>query len=238
MLGIIGGSGFYTLEGRIEDFIVKTPYGSVSAQKAHILGNESVFIPRHGKEHNLPPHKVNYKANIYALKELGVSAVMATYATGIISKYGPGELILVDDFIGLYTPITFFDDFTGGMKHTDVSHPYSNELQKILLGVAKTEKIDIKKGGIVATTTGPRFETKTEIKALKAMGANLVSMTNAYEATLLNELELPSVAVAVGTNYACGISKKSLDVEEVMGYMKQAEGKLARLVNGMIKEIY
>jgi len=238
MLGIIGGSGFYTLEGKIRNCKVKTPYGGVAAQKAEVDGNESVFIPRHGKEHSVPPHRINYRANIYALKELGVSAVMATYATGIISKYKPGDLILLDDFIGFFTPITFFDDFRMGIKHTDVSRPYDKELQDLLLGVAKTQKIKISKGGIAATTPGPRFETKAEVKALKGMGANLVSMTNAYEASLLNELGIPSAAVAVGTNYACGISKKPLSAEEVMVCMKKAEGSLAGLASGMIREVY
>lgn len=237
MLGIIGGSGFYTIEGRIRNVSVKTPYGKVLVHKTKVLGNESVFIPRHGKEHSIPPHRINYRANIYAFKKLGVSAVMCTYATGIISKYKPGDLVLIDDFIGFYTPATFFDDFRVGIKHTDVSQPYDKKLQNLLMGIAKTQKIKISKGGIAATTAGPRFETKAEIKALKGMGANLVSMTNAYEASLLNELEIPSVAVAVGTNYACGISKNPLNSEEVMDCMEKAEGKLAGLVNGMIKEI-
>lgn len=238
MLGIIGGSGFYTLEGRINNAKVKTPYGTVGIQKTKIMGKESVFIPRHGKNHSLPPHKVNYRANIYAFKKLGVSAVMATYATGIISRYKPGDIALIDDFIGFYTPSTFFDDFKGGIKHADVSQPYDRKLRDLLLAVAKTEKIKIKKGGIVATTTGPRFETRAEVKALKKMGANMVSMTNAYEASLLNEIGMPSVAIAVGTNYACGISKKPISQEEVMKCMKKAEGRLARLANGMIKEVY
>ena len=238
MLGIIGGSGFYFIRGESKSVSVKTPYGSVNVQKARIAGKDVVFIPRHGKGHNLPPHKVNYRANVYAMKKLGVSAVLGIYASGIISKFKPGDLILLDDFIGLWTPATFFDDFSGGIKHTDFSQPYDRELQNLLLAIAKANRIGLRKGGIIATAVGPRFETKTEITALKGMGANLVSMTHAYEATLIGELEMPYVALAVGTNYACGISRKRLSTEEVLEHMEKAKGRIIALINGMLKEVY
>jgi 5'-methylthioadenosine phosphorylase len=238
MIGIIGGSGFYFLTGKNSSINVKTPYGTVTAQKAKIHGKNVVFIPRHGKEHDIPPHRVNYRANMYAFKKLGVNAVFGIYASGIISKYKPGDLVLVGDFLGMFTPVTFFDDFKGGMKHVDVSRPYDKELQNLLLAIAKTNKIPMKKNGIIVTMAGPRFETKAEIRALKDMGANLVSMTHAYEATLLNELGMPYVAVAVGTNYACGVSKKKPSAEEVIGHMEKAKKKLIPLINNLIKEVY
>ncbi|NYZ77186.1 MTAP family purine nucleoside phosphorylase [Candidatus Micrarchaeota archaeon] len=238
MLGVIGGSGFYTLKGRIRESAVSTPYGNVIVEKAGIDGKEAVFIARHGKDHGLPPHKVNYRANVHAFKALGVDAVLGIYATGVISAYKPGDLILVDDFIGLWTPATFFDDFKGGIKHVDFSQPYEKELQDTLTVIAKEKGITLKEGGIIATTIGPRFESKAEIRALKMMGANLVSMTHAYEATLIGELEVPYVAVAVGTNYACGITKKKLSTEEVIGHMAKATGKLQILVDGLVEELY
>ncbi len=237
MIGIIGGSGFYFLKGKNDRINVKTPYGTVAVQKAKIHGKDVVFIPRHGREHDLPPHKVNYRANIYAFKKLGVDAVLGIYASGIISKYKPGDLVLVDDFLGMFTPITFFDDFKGGIKHVDFSQPYDRELQTLVLGIAKANRIQMKKDGVIVTMVGPRFETRAEIKALKSMGANLVSMTHAYEATLLNELEIPYVAVAVGTNYACGISKEKLSSEEVLEHMEVAKKRLIPIIDNLIKEV-
>lgn len=238
MIGIIGGSGFYFLRGKTRRITVKTPYGNVTAQKTVISGKDVVFIPRHGRGHSIPPHRVNYRANMYAFKKLGVNSVLGIYATGIISKYKPGDLILAEDFIGMFTPITFFDDFKGGLKHMDVSQPHDKKLQNLVLAIAKANRIPMKKDGIIVTTVGPRFETKAEVKALKNMGANLLSMTHAYEATLMNELELPYVAIAVGTNYACGISKERLSAEEVIGHMEKAKKKIIPLINGLIKEVY
>jgi len=236
MIGIIGGSGFYFLRGTEKGSIVKTPYGDAMVQKTKIAGKDVVFIPRHGPGHSLPPHKVNYRANIHALNELGVGAVLGIYASGIISGYKPGDIVLVEDFLGFWNPMTFFDDFSGGIKHTDVSQPYNKELQDLVLAVAKANKVAVKKKGVIATMPGPRFETKAEIKALKAMGANLVSMTHAYEATLLNELEIPFVAIAVGTNYACGISRAKLSGEEVLGHMEKAKSMIIPLIDGFVKE--
>ncbi len=236
MLGIIGGSGLYSI-GNAKTFNVKTPYGIVAVRKARMFDKDIVFIQRHGEGHTIPPHKVNYRANVYVLKKLGVTAVLGIYASGIISKYKPGDLIVVDDFLGFWTPSTFFDDFKEGIKHVDFSQPYDRELKKLLLGVAKANKIKLRKGGIIATTRGPRFETKAEIKALRGMGANLVNMTHAYEAALLGELEIPYVAVAAGTNYACGISNKKLSAEEVIKNMQEMKGRIVLLINGLIKEV-
>ncbi len=238
MLGIIGGSGFYTLKGKSKMVTVKTPYGNAEVRKTKIFDKEAVFVPRHGKGHAIPPHKVNYKANIYALKKLGVTGIIGIYATGIISKYKPGELILAEDFLGFWTPVTFFDDFSDGIKHVDFSQPYDKELNNLVLGIARAKRIKIKTGGIIATMVGPRFETKAEIKALRSMGANLVSMTHSYEAALIGELEIPYVGLAIGTNYACGITKKKLNPEEVIGHMSRAEGRINDIIEKLIKESY
>lgn len=239
MLGIIGGSGFYFLKkNKGKPRNVKTPYGDVEVQIVNIGKKEIVFIPRHGKGHDLPPHKVNYRANIYALKELGVTAVLGTYAAGLISRaYRPGDLILIEDFIGLFTPITFYDDFSEGMRHIDFTYPYNKELQMVIEARAKANKIRLKRRGIIATTHGPRYETKAEIKALKKAGANLVSMTHAYEATLIGELEIPFVAVAIGTNYACGVSRDRLDQEDVLEVFEKSKGQVVTLIDELIKTV-
>lgn len=235
MLGVIGGSGFYTLEGKTKKSVVKTPYGEVDSEISEISGKKVVFISRHKKDHSVPPHKVNYRANVYALKMLGVTNIIGIYATGIISSYKPGDVILVKDFIGLWTPATFFDDFSDGMRHTDFSEPYHKGLQNLADVIAKKKGITLRKGGIIATTHGPRFETRAEIMAIKRLGANLVSMTHSYEAALIGELGIPYVAFAVGTNYACGIKKGKLTSEEVIEHMKKAKKKLRTLIDGFIE---
>lgn len=230
MLAIIGGSGFYNLGREMQEENVITPFGIVAVYRTTIGGSEVFFIPRHGKNHELPPHKINYRANIYALKKLGTTAAFATYAAGIISRYKPGDLILIDDFIGFNSPITLFDSFAGGMKHVDFSQPFEKEFVNAVLEAAVAAKVKLKKGGIIAATHGPRFETRAEIKALKRMGANLVSMTAGYEITLMREAEIDFAAVAVGANYATGISKKQLTVSEIMNRMTAAKADVNALV--------
>ncbi len=231
MLGIIGGTGIYSV-GKFKEkpVEVSTPYGFAQLYMGEISGTKCAFVPRHGKDHRHPPHKVNYKANVWALEKVGVEGVIATYAVGIISKYRPGDLVVADDFMGLNILATFYDDFAGGMKHLDFSEPYSKRMQQKLFSAAKNAGAEVKKGGIVATTFGPRFETRAEVNALKKMGANLVSMTNAYEATLLHELEIPMVGLCIGTNYACGISKKPLSHSEVISMVAKKEREVNMIV--------
>ncbi|MCP4647484.1 MAG: MTAP family purine nucleoside phosphorylase [bacterium] len=235
MIGIIGGTGIYSL-GQMEMGRKKTPYGTISVYRGKIGKENIVFIPRHGEEHGTPPHKVEYKANIWAMKEAGVDEIIVFYATGIIGKYAPGDLILLEDFIGFNSPITYYDAFKGEMRHADMSEPYGKEISKKVAAAAKGAEIKLKKGGIVATTHGPRFETRAEVKALKGMGANLVNMTSAYEATLAGELGIPLCGIAVGTNYAAGIrGKKKLTHTEVLEHMGKANKKIKKIVEAFAR---
>jgi 5'-methylthioadenosine phosphorylase len=237
MLGVIGGSGFYSLGKKLAETDVLTPYGTAKLQMVSLLGEKMVFIPRHGVKHTLPPHKINYRANIAALKKANVTGVISIYASGVIAKYKPGDLILVDDFIGLWSPATFYDDFNAGIKHTDFTIPCSAEMRKDLQEVAGVSKIALKTGGIIACTHGPRFETRAEVKLLKKVGANLVNMTAGYELALLGEAEIDCAAIAVGTNYAAGISKKPLSAEETLDVMDKAHSKLVSLIGNFAQEI-
>jgi 5'-methylthioadenosine phosphorylase len=233
MLGIIGGSGLYSL-GEAELEKVGTPYGEVEAHIAELpgAGGRMLFVPRHGKGHEAPPHKVNYRANVWAMKEAGVAGVLAFYAAGIIGKYSPGDLVLLDDFLGFGVSATFYDEFKGGkVVHADMGEPYDSGLSGVVEGAAKECGVVLEKGGIIATTPGPRFETKAEVAALGGMGANLVNMTSAYEAALCGELGVPLCGIAVGTNYACGVKGKGrLTHEEVLECMGEANGKIRKIV--------
>jgi 5'-methylthioadenosine phosphorylase len=237
MLGIIGGTGFYSLGKNLGESDVLTPYGTARLQKVALLDEKMVFIPRHGERHTIPPHKINYRANVAALKKAGVTGVIAVYAAGVISKFRPGDIVLVDDFIGFWQPATFYDDFSTGIKHTDFSEPCDPEMRKRLRAIASVGKVKLKTGGIIGCTRGPRYETKGEVKALKRMGANLVNMTAGYEMALLGEAEIDFAAVAVGTNWAAGISKKPVGAEEVLGKMHGAYGQLMALIGNFAEEI-
>ncbi len=229
MLGIIGGTGIYSL-GKFTECEVNTPYGFVRTYFGKIERIECVFIPRHGKNHEYPPHKINYRANIWALGQIGVRGVIATYAVGVISKFKPSDLIVAEDFIGFNTPITFYNDFKNGIKHIDFSEPYSKGMQFKLLSAAKNAEISLKTDGIIATTHGPRFETRAEINALKKMGANLVSMSNGYEAILFHELEIPIAGLCIATNYACGVMKKQLSHIEVVNIVAKKENDVNKII--------
>ncbi len=234
MIGVIGGSGIYGL-GKMEKEIIETPYGKVSVRVGRIGEEEIVFIPRHGEEHGTPPHKVDYKANIWVMKEKKVEGIVAFYAAGIIDKYAPGDLVLLEDFIGFYSPVTYFDKFEGEIKHADMSEPYSGKLAQDVTAAAKRAGIVLKDGGIIATTTGPRFETKAEVRVLRNMGANLVNMTSAYEAALAGELSISICGIAVGTNYAAGIKgKEKLTHKEVLDCMKESNEKIKKIVGEFI----
>lgn len=231
MIGIIGGSGIYSLQGTQEKK-VETPYGEVSAH----FGKDFIFVPRHGEGHAVPPHRVNYRANIWVMGMGGVEGILAFYAAGIIKKYSPGDLVMLSDFIGFVASATYHDSFAEGIVHADMGEPYSAEFGKSAAKSAKKAGVKLKTGGIIATTTGPRFETRAEVKALGIMGANLVNMTSAYEAPLAAELKIPLCGIAVGTNYACGVGgKKRLSHQEVLECMEGAKGKIKKIADGFVK---
>lgn len=236
MIGVVGGTGIYSL-GKFKEKTVNTPYGKTQLFIGKIGKPECAFIARHGLNHETPPHKVNHRANIWALKEVDVETAIATYACGIISKFKPGDLIIGNDFVGFYTPITFYDDFKTGIKHTDFLEPYSYKLQEKLHLAGKNTSIHLKNDGIIATLHGPRYSTRAEISALKMMGANLVSMTNAYEATLFHEVGISNAALCIGTNYSPGIRKLVLSHSDVDKMVDKKETQIVSLITEFIRLI-
>lgn len=238
MLAVIGGSGFYSIGKTVDKIDVITNWGVANVHRVKLFDEEFLFVPRHGTTHRYPPHNVNYRANIRALHKLGATAIFSTYAGGIISKYKPGDLVMLEDFIGFHTPISFFNDFSSGIRHKDVSEPFNKDLSTLVSGIAHVKKIKLKKGGIIASTTGPRYESKAEINALKKMGANLVNMTAAYEIILANEIEIPICGVMIGANYACGINKKRLHHEDVILQVTKIQNNVNSIIETLVQEIY
>ncbi len=220
MIGIIGGSGVYNLpwleDSREQE--IKTKYGNVIVKVGYLDEYEVVFISRHGAEHKIPPSAINYRANILALKEIGVTEILATYAVGGIDpKMEPGDFAILTQFIDFThgRKSTFFDE-PGNVKHTDVSDPYSPILRNHIQMALIQENALFHPSAVYICTNGPRYETPAEIKAFAMMGATVVGMTGATEVILSAELGIPFAGLTVITNLAAGVSKKKLNHEEVV----------------------
>ncbi|HEX5322492.1 MAG TPA: MTAP family purine nucleoside phosphorylase, partial [Capsulimonadaceae bacterium] len=191
-------------------------------------GGEIVFVPRHGFGHGVPPHRINHKAHILALKACGVNDVLTTSAVGSLrASLKPGDLAVLSDFIDLRggPPATFFDGEEGLVRHTDFTEPFSEALRNLLLDEAK--EIDIGRDGapkvhgtgIYLCLSGPRYETPAEVRLFTSWGADVVGMTVAPEAILAREADLRYASVAVATNLACGLGEGQLSHQEVEAQM-------------------
>lgn len=222
-VGIIGGSGLTNLKNleitRRE--VVRTPYGEPSAPMVYgqLGGREVVFLPRHGPGHTIPPHEVNYRANIWALKETGVTRVIAVNAVGGISPdyLTPGKLVFPDQIID-YTygrAHTFFGSELKQVTHVDFSYPYCEELRRILVEAARQAKLEAAESGTYAATQGPRFESAAEITRIEHDGGDVVGMTGMPEAGLAKELELCYASAALVVNPAAGRIKGEISLKEI-----------------------
>jgi 5'-methylthioadenosine phosphorylase len=235
-IAVIGGSGVYSmaaLEGA-STTVVSTPYGdSPEIIIGGLGGREIAFLPRHGEGHTVPPHLVNYRASLWALRELGVKRVVATTACGSLNpRMRPEELALLYQFIDFTkkrSP-TFYEGGEEGVVHIDVTEPYCRELRYVLNKTAHKLKLKLHPRATYGCTEGPRFETAAEIKALRKLGCDLVGMTNVPECVLARELELCYAAVGIVTNFGAGISKKKLTHTDVIELMKGSIGQVQRLL--------
>lgn len=235
-IAVIGGSGIYDVD-LIEDaerIEIDTPYGrSPEMLVGRYSGRKIVFLPRHGKGHTVPPHLVNYRANIWALKELGVERVIATTAVGSLNpRMKPGQLVLLDQFVDFTKrrPTTFYEGGEKGVVHVDMSVPYCPELRGVMLKTARGLNLSLRPGATYACTEGPRFETPAEIKMIRRAGCDVVGMTNVPESILARELEMCYAAISIVTNFAAGISKSKLTSQEVMDIMASNVHKVKKLI--------
>ena len=208
---ILGGTGVYSIEGIQTDIqTVETDYGSVEVMHGTGKWKDLYFISRHGTDHTVPPHMVNYRANIAALKKLKVERVLAIYAVGSITdRVLPGGFGLVSQFIDFTQGRinTFYDGGESGLKHTPMDEPYCHDLGGKILASAKKRGFPIADSGTYICTNGPRFETPAEIKMYKLWGADYVGMTGATETALARETGLHIAAISYSINWAAGIKK-------------------------------
>ena len=211
-VAVIGGSGSSALlsDAQIAETIcISTPYGELSAPivLAQLNGCQFYLVHRHGTKHTIPPHAINYRANIWALAELGAKAVIATATVGSINRtMNPSDLIIPDQLID-YTwgrDSTFFDGKSGEVGHLDMTCPYSLPLRKEIFNAAKSCGVNIAEGAVYAVTQGPRFETPAEINRIENDGGDLVGMTGMPEAALAAEKHLHYACIAMVVNHAAG----------------------------------
>ncbi len=236
-VGIIGGTGVYESSWLItaEELHVQTPFGSVTMTRGRTAGGQDdvYFVNRHGPGHHVPPHMVNYRANIWGLHHVGVERILATAAVGSLSStLPPGVSVLCDQFLDFTKsrPLTFFEGGQKGVVHTDMTDPYCPHLRSILFQNAATAGLVAVNGGCYVTTEGPRFETPAEIKAFRMLGGDVVGMTSVPEVVLARELGLCYATVALVTNYAAGITSQYLTHQEVLDLMDQYKTSLNQLI--------
>jgi 5'-methylthioadenosine phosphorylase len=218
MLAIIGGSGLTRLSSLAVAHreVVRTPYGEPSSALlfGQIAEHDVVFLARHGHGHTIPPHRVNYRANLWALKHRGATAILAVASVGGIRGAAPGDLVLPHQLID-YThgrELSFFDGGDQRVVHVDFTHPYSPDMREKCLAASRAAGIPLTDGGVYGAVSGPRLETAAEIDRMERDGATLVGMTGMPEAALARELALPYAAIAVVVNHAAGRNESSREV--------------------------
>jgi len=244
MFAIIGGSGLAklsTLEAPRRQ-VMRTPYGEPSGALTfgRVAGAEVVFLARHGYGHTLAPHEINYRANLWALRELKVEGVMSVATVGgIRSDMGPGTLVVPDQIIDYShsRKATFFEGSEMPVIHVDFTEPYTPALRQRLLGAAAACGEAVIDGGVYACTQGPRLETAAEIERIARDGGDMVGMTGMPEAVLAREAELAYATLGVVVNHAAGRgdSKHEIKLEELEEVMRATMTRAVRIMNSFFE---
>jgi 5'-methylthioinosine phosphorylase len=239
MLAVIGGSGVVgsAVFEMTRRTIARTPYGEPSGPLSFglVSGRDAVFIARHGPGHIHPPHKVNYRANIWALKEAGATALLSIAAVGGISDdAAPGVIVIPEQMID-YTygrEHTYFDGGDRQVRHIDFTMPYDAKLRHAIIEAANRANEAVVNGGTYAATQGPRLETAAEINRLSGDGATLVGMTGMPEAALARELDLPYAHICVVANWAAGRgdSKTAISHDAIEATMRASVARVAKII--------
>jgi 5'-methylthioadenosine phosphorylase len=241
-VAIFGGSGFYSLLDDVTEVGVETPYGAPSAAISigSIEGRIVAFLPRHGLKHELPPHRINYRANLWALKELGVTRIVGPCAAGSLRHdVRPGQFVICDQLVDRTTGRD--DTFYDGPETTHVSFadPYCPELRALVLDTARAKGIDARETGTVVTVQGPRFSTRSESRWYQDAGWEVINMTQYPEAYLARELEMCYVNVSLITDYDVGVEGETAAVshEEVIRVFNENNDKLRSLLFALVPRI-
>jgi len=243
MIGIIGGTGLTTLPGfetNSSDWL-NTPYGEPSSAISigTLTGQKLAFLSRHGNPHSIPPHLINYRANIAALKQIGVTRLIAVNAVGgIHAKLGPAEVSIPDQIID-YTygrEHTLYDAQAEALEHIDFTHPYSEELRQQLCQCARTENVHFLDGGVYAATQGPRLESAAEIQRIKRDGGDMVGMTGMPEAALARELDIQYASIALSVNWCAGLTESLITMEDIRLALEAGMNKITLILQRFISD--
>ena len=240
-IGVFGGSGFYGLLDEVEEVVVETPYGPPSAAPVvgELGGKRVAFLPRHGREHQLPPAQINYRANLWALKELGVRRVIGPCASGALRPdLRLGDFIVCDQFVDRTTGRA--DTFYEGPETTHVSaaDPYCPDLRRVLVETAGELGIPVRDGGTVVVIQGPRFSTRAESRWFQEAGWDAINMTAYPECHLARELELCYATIAMVTDYDVGVEgSEPVTAEQVMEVFARNNERLRELLFAVIPRI-
>lgn len=241
-LALIGGTGLYRFPDleHVSEQAVDTPWGKPSdVIVCGQLGSKRVaFLARHGRNHDILPHKVNYRANLHALKDLGAKRIIGVNAVGgIHENMGPRVLCVPDQIID-YTcgRISSFCDSEGAeVRHVDFSEPYTQTLRKSLLDAATRARVAVVDGGCYGTTQGPRLETRAEISRMRRDGCDLVGMTGMPEAVLARELEVDYASLALVANWAAGCGDQAeISLDEIFANLEQATAQVPPIIAAML----
>lgn len=244
-IGIIGGSGLDdpAILDSFREIEVTTKYGNPSSllKTGIIEGIEIVIIGRHGKGHLITPSGINYRANITAMKEQGVTHIIATTAVGSLKEeIKRGDFVIVDQFIDFtkHRNITFYDDFSTGVVHTQMSEPFDKFLREQIISSWQNNDSTLHSKGTVITIEGPRFSTKAESRMFQMWGADIINMSLAPEVILANEAGIPYAAIAISTDYDCWkVDEEPVTFDEILKVFNSNIQKVQTLIVDTIRKI-
>jgi 5'-methylthioadenosine phosphorylase len=240
---LIGGSGLYSpgMLKNVEESAIDTPYGTAVYSHGEINNKKVAFMARHNQDHSVPPHMVNYRANIWALKKIGVKSIIAGTAVGSLNaKMNVGDLVIPDQLLDFTKTrvYTFFDGKNDKrVAHIDLTEPYCALLRKVLLRCAPKGDFLCHGGGTYVCTEGPRFETGAEIKMYKLLGGDIVGMTGVPELVLAREAQICYAAFSLVTNMAAGISETPLSHQEVFDCMAKSKERISLFVENVLAAV-
>ncbi len=243
-LGVIGGSGLYQLEELtdVEELDVDTPFGEPSDKivSGRIDQTRLLFLPRHGRAHRLAPHRVNYRANVLALKIAGAEQILSVSAVGSMKEgIHPGDMVVVDQFIDRtrHRVDTFFDD-DGVVAHVGFADPVDAQLAEALAESSKRAGATVHRGGVYVCIEGPQFSTRAESELYRSWGVSVIGMTNLPEARLAREAELPYATLAMATDYDCWHDvHEAVTVEAVLVVMRQNVAKAKEIIRELARDV-
>ena len=243
-IGIFGGSGFYEFLDNIKEIEIDTPYGKPSDKISigDYRGKKVAFLPRHGRKHSIPPHRIPYKANIYAMKELKVKTIISPCSCGSLNpKYEPGDFVVTDQFIDRTKgrEDTYFEG--PNVEHISSAQPYDENLRKITISTIKEMGITVHEKGTVVVINGPRFSTKAESNWFRQIGGDIINMTQYPECYLALELKIPFVNIALVTDYDAGLEGrddiKPVTMEDVLEVFNKNVKNVKKVIYKIIEKI-